>query len=45
MLIEYKKIRNRCIEEFEKNNSIEEIISNNINYFKLYGEIIGIKNV
>ncbi|EJT5917026.1 hypothetical protein N2W20_001463 [Clostridium perfringens] len=38
-------IRERAIKELEKNNSIEEIISNNITLFKLYDEIIGVENV
>ncbi len=38
-------IREIAIKEFEKNNSIEEIISNTITLFKLYDEIIGVENV
>ncbi len=38
-------IRERAIKELEKNNSIEEIISNTITLFKLYDEIIGVENV
>ena len=38
-------IRERAIKELEKNNSIEEIISNNITLFKLYDEIIGVENI
>ncbi len=38
-------IRERAIKELEKNNSIEEIISNTITLVKLYDEIIGVENV
>lgn len=38
-------IRDRSLKELEKNNNIEDTVSNGINTFKLYDEVIGIGNV
>lgn len=38
-------IRNRGIRELENNNDIEDIVSNMINIFKLYDEVVGIGSV
>ncbi|NFO05072.1 hypothetical protein FDB23_13310 [Clostridium botulinum] len=38
-------IRERSLKELENNKNIEDIVSNGINTFKLYDEVIGIGNV
>lgn len=38
-------IRDRSLKELESNNNIEDIVSNRINTFKLYDEVIGVGNV
>lgn len=40
-----EQVRNQSIETLEKNEDIEDIISNRINIFKLYDEIVGIGTV
>lgn len=40
-----EQLRNVCIETLEKNESIEEIVSNKINVTKLYDEVVSLSSI
>lgn len=40
-----EQLRDQCLVSLEKNESIEELISNRINIYKLYNEVVSVSNI